>query len=711
MRAATIAAGVLALLGVPSLAARADAPAPAAGHVGDLVAGTARYVDGVYVWTDYAYDDRGPDTNTRAGGDASYPPDVSPNNVADLVQLQFRADGDRLAATAVLETLTDASRSPVIGIAVDSDADPATGLDALPGWQPTGYLGVDRLFVLRPGGGVAFEQAGDGWGEGVAFGDVATDTDANTISATLPHELVDAGTLRALAVVGYEDAGGSSWPEGATPIHDLAFVRGEDPVTPYLQGVSDAVVNFVAGGDPVWQDYRQSAIIAGNADVGDAVATIDVTKLRAGYDDPPPTLAKGFHTLLYRSALDLGEGVVGSGNAALFAGPYQPYLVWAPGGPTTGLPLVLYLHGSSQTHLSSVNTAPYSPDSQDPVLGLPDAFFDHFEAVVAWPLGRGPQQWYEGASEQDVLDVHDDVVTRLGLNRERTMLAGLSMGGIGTFRLAELYPDRWSTAWSDVGYDQTRLPENLTALPIRFQNGAADYLVHVNNALATRDLLDAAGTVDYRSFIRHQRHHQPAVALAECVYQHSFDLDRVLNPARVRYTVDPELFQVDEATGLHLAYDGAYWVDGMRTTGGRASVDLTSRAFGHLPAPQPTTRAVEGNLTAGADFCGPNPDVQTQDTWDTQARAVERVPIPPEARVEGTLANLEAVTIAADRAGVTNGALLLTATNPTDLTLTGLAHGTRVTAGGQRVIADASGVATIPLAGGVNLVSVRPRGR
>jgi pimeloyl-ACP methyl ester carboxylesterase len=710
---------VAAPLGLPALTARAEQATPSAesATAGPLISGTSSYVSGTYAWTDYAYDDRGPDTNSRAGGDAAYPAGMTPNNVADLIQLQLRpgAAAGTVTITAVLETLQDGTR-PVIGVGLDSDEDAGTGADKLPGsWAPASPLGVDHLFVLTNHGGGSdgfVRTAPDGSWRGNGTFDVAADPDANTLSATVPFVLPIDRALRAVAAVGYAGADGRSWLDGASPVHDLAFVRGEDPVAPYLQGVSDAVVNFAAGGDPVWQDYQQSAILAADADPAGAVAAIDVAKLRSGVTELATAGRKGFHTFLYRSALDLGEGIVGSGNAAVYSGPYQPYLVWSPGGPTAELPLVLYLHGSSQTHLSAVNAGPYAPESRDPVLGLPNAFLDHFRAVVAWPLGRGPQRGYTGSSEQDVLDVHEDLVDRLDLNKDRVMLAGLSMGGIGTFRLAELYPDRWSMAYSDVGFDRTGLPQNLTALPIRFQNGAPDYLVHVTNALATRDSLAAAGTVDYRSFILHQRHHQPAVALGECIYEQSFGLDRVENPARVRYKADPRMSVRDDETGLNLVYDGAYWVGGMvpAATDAPGEVDLTSYAFGHLPEPQMTVRAPhQQNVTEGRDFCGPS-EVSTRDTWDEQSKEVVSVPTEARALVRGTLTALAAVTVAADRAGVAVGTLDLTATRPMTLTLTGLAPGTRVRSAGETAVSGADGTVAVALRQGTNIVEVQRRG-
>jgi hypothetical protein len=197
------------------------------------------------------------------------------------------------------------------------------------------------------------------------------------------------------------------------------------------------------------------------------------------------------------------------------------------------------------------------------------------------------------------------------------------------------------------------------------------------------------------------------VALAECIYERSFGLDRVRDPARVRYTIDPAMFDVDDATGLHLVYDGAYWVDGMVSAGGRASVDLVSEAMGDLPRPQPTTRTLEQNLTAGRDFCGPNDDVDTRDSWDEQGRVVANEPAARVPRVTGTLTNLEKVTLAADRAGVAIGTLRLWTNRAAALTLTGLARGTVVTGATGSAVAGRDGVATIGLLPGSNDLTVR----
>src|SRR5690606_35801508 len=66
---------------------------------GPLISGTSSWVDGVFAWTDYAYDDR------AANAAARYPNGVYPSdalaNAADLIQLQLSLDDAQLTIRAV----------------------------------------------------------------------------------------------------------------------------------------------------------------------------------------------------------------------------------------------------------------------------------------------------------------------------------------------------------------------------------------------------------------------------------------------------------------------------------------------------------------------------------------------------------------------------------------------------------------------------------
>jgi hypothetical protein len=186
--------------------------------------------------------------------------------------------------------------------------------------------------------------------------------------------------------------------------------------------------------------------------------------------------------------------------------------------------------------------------------------------------------------------------------------------------------------------------------------------------------LDATGTVDYRSYYVAKETHQPAVALARCIYELAFKHPRVRNPARVRYTVDPATFLNDPATGVHLRGDGAYWVSGMvPSSPEKGSVDLTSYGLGRVPLPGASFVAPRENLSAGRDFCGLNAAVQTQDSWVERGRGVAARAARIRRHLAGTVTGLSALTVAVDRATPGRGALSLdlTVDRSVVLTLTG----------------------------------------
>jgi hypothetical protein len=282
-------------------------------------------------------------------------------------------------------------------------------------------------------------------------------------------------------------------------------------------------------------------------------------------------------------------------------------------------------------------------------------------------------------------------------------------------------PDRWSIAYADVGADDTMLPENFTSLPVRFQNGVADPLIPLSELSAgrdptpqrTRSLFESAQTVDYRSWVVAKETHQPAVALAECVYRYSFEHPRVVDPARVRYTADRSTWLSDAAAGLSLRFDRAYWVSGIEPASnpGRGTVDVTTFALGTVPVPGPSFSGVQENATSGRDFCGPNPSVRTNDVWSEAGRVVASAPHAVERRLSGTVRGVESVTLALDRAGL-GGRSPWTASLSTDravsLTLTGLVPGTLVSVGpGTTHVSKVGrdGDVTVPLAAGANHVT------
>ncbi|TML65666.1 MAG: hypothetical protein E6G17_00020 [Actinobacteria bacterium] len=616
-----VAALMLVAAMVPSaLGAGTAASASPAVLAGVPVAGVSSYVDGAFVSTDYAYDDH----------DVAYPDGLT--NAADLVQLHIGLDGGAVHVRAILETLRDA-HVPVLGVGFDTDNNPRTGMASFPGgrWTANPALGLDAVAVVHSAGGWLLRPAGARWTTVARF-PTRVDAGANLIDATIPLR-PGAARWRMYAVLGAADANGHDWVDGSQPISDLAFVGDEAPAN--------------------WQHQHQDAVLAGAADSRAAGALVDFGLLASRATRPAPPLGPGFHTLLYRSRLRLGEGIgqatidapgrtpapVGS----LYAGPYQPYLVWLPGHLPPRPPLIVHMHGFGGDHTSDAGEfGPVRSDKTVAGLFIGDGGFTP-PAVVAFPLGRGENTFYMGPAEQDVLDVTTDALARFGADPDRVVLSGVSMGGFGTFRIGIRFPDRWSALVPFIGtggsaqyefgavpgpvldevLSPSRFPagaaellDNLADLPIRMVNGQVDPLV--NNVLVSQDTLrlDQLG-YDYRAWVLLRRQHEVVPALSNCVLLEALTHRRQVDPAHVVLAVEPAMFMHDPATGLDLHYDHAYWVSGVVVRDGAdtGSVDVTSLARADRANDSSRIVAAGENVTSGADLCGPNDAVHTGDAW------------------------------------------------------------------------------------------------
>ena len=231
------------------------------------------------------------------------------------------------------------------------------------------------------------------------------------------------------------------------------------------------------------------------------------------------------------------------------------------------------------------------------------------------------------------------------------------MGGIGTFRLAALYPDRWSHAAPLLGSGSAvqELYENLFHVPVRMHNGALDPLVSQPAPTDTADAIDALG-YDYRYFLFETREHESLFPVNHCLRAEAFAAVREVNPARVVYSVRPEFIDVDPAAGYAHRYDRAYWVSeiAVRPGSDEGHVDATSFARPGRVRSAAAILEQRQNVSEGRDECGPNPAVQTLDTWTERGIALTREPpdAPLEQRAAAVLTAVDAVALDLARAGI-----------------------------------------------------------
>lgn len=747
--AAALIGAVLAALLAPAVAAgwgegsgdRHGRWAPPDPELGPLVCGTTSIVDGTFVWTDYAYDDRGantvetsivgprgaePGSAARSGGDAVYEAWAAPGNAADLIQLQIARRPWGLSIRGILETLVD-PELPVLGLAFDTDADPTTGAASLPGgaWPALDPLGIDLVAIVDAAETRLLAWDGAAWTE-AGRGPAHVDPDRNVLDGLVwrGHLPPMRGTWRVFGVLGVTNpATGGNWSNGGGEIFDLAFVGDEPQVK--------------------WQDMRQSDVLVGALGSGLAAAELDFSKLRRHVNERVDELAPGFKTFLFHSRLALPEGVtLPAPDVSLgqheYLGPYQPYQVFIPETMPAGNPLLVSLHGANTNHLLSIFTVPDGAYvgtsrefSEDPFLigmFVPDFGANARTAATAkiWPLGRGETLRYTGIGELDVLEAVQDAMARLGTDPDRVTLHGDSMGGFGAYRLGTRYPDRWAAIIPVIGGGEAdrELFENLSNLPVRQINGALDPLVSYDAALEDVETLDAL-EIPFVFYGLLDRGHDPS-ANSQCVRDQAAVFVRDTDPSRIVYRIDPETFQQDPARDLDIVYDAAYWLSGLAVADPAriGEVRAFSRARPHADFTIERSDRVLGNTSVARDLCGPDPAFAPGwspafpdgESWrEVELARVSGAPLPQSNALELELVNLESVTVDLERAGFESGRsgeIRVRADADVELTLIGLRPGQKVFVEG-RPIARARGFRPVSLgltAGEHSLAIGRSRG-
>jgi pimeloyl-ACP methyl ester carboxylesterase len=274
--------------------------------------------------------------------------------------------------------------------------------------------------------------------------------------------------------------------------------------------------------------------------------------------------------------------------------------------------------------------------------------------VLVVPEARGQNGFGSDVSERDLLDVMDDVEANYDIDRDRVFSGGYSQGGYITYRMAELFPDRFAGAVDWVGFtgdDANGSPSpthytagavgnaidyvaNLRWVPTGMLYSGEDELVHVWTAEAMDKAFDA--TDDVFTFWLHPGGEHLTYAVLddwrkEAAYSKGLTL--VHNPNRVTYRT--ETYLDDPALGI--VHDRAYWVSrirGRRTGKVFEDVDLQTHACGG------TVPVLARSSGSGSD---PVP-------WTSDVQSVASTkPLVRENKLTGTLSNVKSLSVDARR--------------------------------------------------------------
>lgn len=168
-------------------------------------------------------------------------------------------------------------------------------------------------------------------------------------------------------------------------------------------------------------------------------------------------------------------------------GHESPYVVYVPAGIDTSKPspVLLFLHGAGETKGGSMG-----PMDQ----GLPphikrfEAKKQKFPFVVVIPQAETRSWLADGPNAKRAIAMLDATMKEYNGDPKRTYLTGLSMGGFGTWSLANAFPDRWAAIAPICGGGKAEWAEKIKDIPCWNFHGDEDKAVPVK---LSRDMIEA----------------------------------------------------------------------------------------------------------------------------------------------------------------------------------------------------------------------------
>jgi len=438
----------------------------------------------------------------------------------------------------------------------------------------------------------------------------------NSLETRLPLALVQArgrDELRLVAATGLVTPGSYTLVSGGEegPI-DKVVPRFREPV----QSVAE----------------REQALALANHDIDQFFTTVSLARMRLG-DRERLLPGIGYTVRTVISPARISEE--GGTDAVV-----RDYGLYVPKGFTGGpTPATVVLRGSGMTGHSLAAITP----------ALFQQLGDDNHAILISPGARSGGDLFEGAAYLDVEQEIADAERLEPIDRNRLTVAGYSMGGFGTYMLAETQPDRFAGAFvieGPVGGDEPAswgtivdaFPDvvpglsNLFLTPIEIYQGTNDADVPVSNGVAAAERLRALG-YRYQLNLFPGDHFTPGVLNDYAIgTDYLKGLVRESNPAEVRFTRNMAFeHAIDIGVGsdqplaghsVGLRFDHAWWVSDLQPTNlhtGVATIDAVTFA-----RPGPATSPVHTNGSGPADIGGEPASVVDEQHWQTVGRAPAR---------------------------------------------------------------------------------------
>jgi predicted peptidase len=171
------------------------------------------------------------------------------------------------------------------------------------------------------------------------------------------------------------------------------------------------------------------------------------------------------------------------------SGDTGKYVVFVPEGyqGDKAYPLILFLHGAGETGTDGEKQAK---------VGLGPAVKKRattFPFIVVFPQSQKRTRKADSPDGKRALAILDEVRKAYKVDPKRIYLTGLSMGGYGTWSMAEAHPDKWAAIVPICGGGNPKQAAKIKDLPCWCFHGDADKAVPVQRSRDMIEALKAAG--------------------------------------------------------------------------------------------------------------------------------------------------------------------------------------------------------------------------
>lgn len=178
---------------------------------------------------------------------------------------------------------------------------------------------------------------------------------------------------------------------------------------------------------------------------------------------------------------------------------------------TKTYPLYVQLHGLWEVASNTIRYMTY------PYLNAASTSYAFEDGFLLSPWGRG-NMWYQGISEKDIWECMVELEELVSIDPTRKYLCGHSMGGYGTWHIAQNSPHTWAAIglhaaalWISPGELGSYAVNKFKNLPVYFICGSNDNLLSINQTLFD-DLLHVGNkNVDFNTFDGGHDYHQSHV--------------------------------------------------------------------------------------------------------------------------------------------------------------------------------------------------------